>query len=80
MAVCYDPIALFDALQASEFERVRTIRDVTPFLYVTPIEQGEDNRFSSANSVPAVKLALDLAGQHGGPVRKPLVELATEDC
>ena len=71
--------ALFDALQNEEFERARTIRDVTlPYMSLRD-EQGEENIYPSANSVPAVKLGLDLAGQHGGPVRDPLVELTDED-
>lgn len=35
----------------------------------------------AANSVPAIKYGLALAGQYGDPVREPLVELndATKD-
>jgi 4-hydroxy-tetrahydrodipicolinate synthase len=71
--------ALFDALENEEFERAREIRDIAlPYMSLRD-EGGADNRYPSANSVPAVKLGLDLAGQHGGPVREPLVELTDED-
>lgn len=71
--------ALFKALDAGEFERARAIRDTTlPYMSLRS-ERGVNNMYPSANSVPAVKLGLDLADQYGGPVREPLVQLTGED-
>ena len=33
----------------------------------------------AANSVPALKTGLEMAGLYGGPVREPLVELSESD-
>lgn len=72
-------LALFDALRAEDWERAREIRNVcTPYMNFRG-EKGEDNVFGAANSVPAVKYGLDLAGLYGGPVRPPIVGLSEED-
>lgn len=72
-------LALFDALSAGDWERAREIRNAcTPYMNFRG-EAGEDNVFSAANSIPAVKKGLDLAGMHGGPVRPPLVGLSQVD-
>lgn len=73
------PLSLFEALQAGDWERARSVRDaVRPYedLRESP---GADNEVVAANNVPAVKFGQELAGLYGGPVRPPLVDLAEED-
>ncbi|MCU4742589.1 dihydrodipicolinate synthase family protein [Halobacteria archaeon AArc-m2/3/4] len=72
-------IALFDALEAGDDDLAHELRDLSfPFMNLRA-ERGEDNVYAGANSVPAVKRGLELAGQYGGPVREPLVELSDAD-
>ncbi|MFB6120044.1 MAG: dihydrodipicolinate synthase family protein [Halobacteriaceae archaeon] len=68
--------ALYDALECGDFERAREIRDaVAPFMRFRH-EAGEGNSLGHANSIPALKVALERAGLAGGPVREPLVDLS----
>jgi 4-hydroxy-tetrahydrodipicolinate synthase len=72
-------LALFDALEARDFERAAEVRAA-----IQPYEElrdgtGPNSTLSAANNVPAVKYGLDLAGLHGGPVRAPLVGLSEDD-
>ena len=72
-------LALFEALTAGDWERAREIRNAcTPYMNFRS-ESGEDNVFPAANSIPAVKKGLELAGMNGGPVRPPLVGLSQVD-
>lgn len=72
-------LELFDALEAEDRERARRLRDLSyPFMNLRG-ERGDDNVYQAANSVPAVKAGLEFAGQYGGPVREPLVELSERD-
>lgn len=72
-------LSLTDALEAGDWERAREIRDaVRPFEEFRD-ESGENNRFESANNVPAVKYGLEFRGFTGGPVRPPLAELSDDD-
>lgn len=73
-------LALDDAITAENWERARAIRDVFRPYEDLRQETGPKNRFGSANNVPAVKHGLDLAGQYGGPVREPLVDLSADDA
>jgi len=74
-------LALFDALEAGDYERAAAIRDITlPYMEFRGTS-GQDNTFPAANSVPAVKKGLELAGleMNGGRVREPIVGLPEED-
>lgn len=72
-------IELFEALEAGQRDRARQLRDLSyPFMNLRG-ERGEDNVYAAANSVPAVKAGLEFAGQYGGAVREPLVELPDAD-
>lgn len=72
-------LALFDALERGDLDRARELRDAClPFQNFRG-ERGANNVFPGANSVPAVKYGLELAGLNGGPVREPLVELSESD-
>ena len=72
-------LELMDALHEGEYKRAERIS--TQFRNFEDLreEPGERNRLSAANNVPAVKYGLELAGQYGGPVRKPIVDLSEED-
>lgn len=72
-------LALFEALEAGEYEHAAMLRDITLSYTDFRETRGENNTFPSANSVPAVKKGLDLAGLNGGPVREPLVSLSESD-
>lgn len=79
-------LALFDAIEAEDWTRARRLRErLRPFEELRG-EPGEENEFTAANNVPAVKRGMQLAGYHAGPVRPPLSELSdtdatrTEDC
>ena len=72
-------LALQEALEDSELSRAKEIRDLLRSYEDLRQETGPDNRFGSANNVPAVKYGLDLVGQYGGPVREPLVDLSEAD-
>jgi 4-hydroxy-tetrahydrodipicolinate synthase len=72
-------LALLEALEDGDFERAKSIRDVTLPYQNLRSERGADNVFPGANSIPAVKYGLELAGLHGGPVREPLVGLSEAD-
>lgn len=72
-------LALLEALRAGEWERAREIRNVSLPYQTLRGESGTDNPFPGANSVPALKYGLELAGLHGGPVREPIVDLSAED-
>lgn len=68
-------LALAEALDDGDWERARRLQELfRPFENLRS-ESGPDNDAPAANSVPAVKYGLELAGQYGGPVREPLVEL-----
>lgn len=72
-------LKLFDALEANDWERARTIRrQIRPFEDLRA-ESGQNNDLPGANNVPAVKYGAELAGLYGGPVRPPLVGLTDED-
>jgi 4-hydroxy-tetrahydrodipicolinate synthase len=72
-------LALFDALEAGDYERAAELRDITlPFMEFRSTT-GPDNQFPAANSVPAVKKGLELAGLTGGEVREPIVGLSERD-
>jgi len=72
-------LELFDALRAGDWAQAKRLRDIAhPFMNFRS-ERGESNIYDGANSVPAVKAGLDFAGQYGGPVRSPLVELSESD-
>ena len=68
-------LALFDALRDADWERAREIREPLRKFENLRSETGPDNDLSSAYTVPAVKYGLELAGQYGGPVREPIVDL-----
>lgn len=72
-------LALSDAIKSEDWDRARSIRDVLRPYEDLRDEPGENNSFSAANNVPAVKYGMELAGFHGGPVRPPLVELSEND-
>jgi 4-hydroxy-tetrahydrodipicolinate synthase len=69
-------LAMMEAIRDGDLERARAVRDaVRPYEDLRE-ETGPDNHMSAANNVPAVKYGLELAGQYGGPVREPIVDLA----
>jgi 4-hydroxy-tetrahydrodipicolinate synthase len=72
-------LALQDALDDGDLTRAKKIRDLLRPYEDLREETGSNNRFSSANNVPAVKYGLELAGQYGGSVREPLVALSEDD-
>ena len=74
-----ETIALFDAIEAGELDRARTIRDLLRPYEDLREEAGVENVLSAANNVPAVKYGMELAGLYGGPVREPLSDLSSED-
>lgn len=72
-------LAMFDALESGAYQRARSLRDLSiPFMNLRD-ERGEANIYAGANSVPVVKSGLEFAGQYGGGVREPLVELSAVD-
>jgi len=74
-------LALFDALEAGDYERAAELRDVClPYMEFRDTT-GEDNTFPAANSVPAVKKGYELAGLNAneGRVREPIVGLSEAD-
>lgn len=73
------PLALQAAIERKNWERALAIRDLIRPYEALREEPGADNELGSANNVPAVKYGLELAGQYGGPVREPLVELSEAD-
>lgn len=72
-------LALQEALAEGDLSRAREIRDLLRPYEDLRQETGPNNRFDSANNVPAVKVGLELAGRYGGPVREPLVALSETD-
>jgi 4-hydroxy-tetrahydrodipicolinate synthase len=72
-------LELFAALERGDSERALALRDRTVPFQRLRSEPGARNEFPGANSVPAVKYGLELAGQCGGAVREPLVELSEDD-
>ncbi|WP_227379333.1 dihydrodipicolinate synthase family protein [Haladaptatus halobius] len=72
-------LALQDALDDGDLRRAKKIRDLLRPYEDLREETGSNNRFSSANNVPAVKYGLELADQYGGSVREPLVALSEDD-
>ncbi|MFC6825192.1 dihydrodipicolinate synthase family protein [Halopelagius fulvigenes] len=72
-------LALFDALSDADWERARTIRDLTLPYQNFRDSTGRDNDIPGAVSVSAVKKGLELAGLHGGRVREPIRPLSPED-
>lgn len=72
-------LELMVALKNEEWDRAKSIRDSLRSFENLRDGCGQNNSFSSANNVPSVKFAMDLAGLYGGPVRSPLVKLAGED-
>lgn len=72
-------LALQEALDEGDLARAKEIRDLLRSYEDLREETGPNNRFGSANNVPAVKYGLELAGQYGGPVREPLVALSEAD-
>lgn len=71
-------LALAEAVQAGNLDRVKRIRDALRPYEDLRDETGTDNGFEAANNVPAVKYGQELAGLYSGPVREPLVELSEE--
>lgn len=74
-------LALFDALEAGDYERAAALRDIClPFMDFRGTT-GEDNTFPDANSIPAVKKGYELAGlnSNGGRVREPIRPLSDAD-
>lgn len=72
-------LALFDALENGEYERAAKLRNITlPYMNFRDTT-GENNTIPGANSVPAVKKGLELAGLTGGSVREPIVPLSAPD-
>jgi 4-hydroxy-tetrahydrodipicolinate synthase len=72
-------LALLDALRDGDWARARELRNVClPFQRLRG-EAGAGNTIAGGVSVPAVKVGLEMAGLHGGPVREPLAELSDED-
>jgi len=72
-------LALFDAMQAEDWERAKAIRDLLRPLEELRAETGPNNDLEAANNVPMVKHCMDLAGMYGGPVRDPIVGLSEAD-
>lgn len=72
-------LELSNAIEKKDWERARTIRDILRPYENLREETGTNNSLKNANNVPAVKYGMELAGQYGGPVREPLVELSSED-
>lgn len=72
-------LALNSALEAGEWERAKRIRDLLRPIEELREEAGGGDPFGSAKNVPVVKRGLDLRELNGGPVRRPLVDLADED-
>jgi len=71
-------LALFDALQAENWERARELRNIClPYQHFRD-ETGQDNSIPGASSVAAVKKGLELAGLNGGAVREPIRPLTPE--
>jgi len=71
-------LALFDALEAGEWERARELRNACLPYQRFRDETGADNTIPGAASVPAVKEGLELAGLHGGAVREPIRPLSPD--
>lgn len=71
-------LALFEALQAEDWERARELRDL-----LRPLEDIREESaapvFHASNNVPTVKHGLELAGRTGGTVRPPLTPLSSDD-
>ncbi|WP_049947463.1 dihydrodipicolinate synthase family protein [Candidatus Halobonum tyrrellensis] len=73
-------LALFEAVDAGEWERARRLqRAIRPFEDLRE-ETGEGNSLAAANNVPAVKEGMRLAGYRAGPVRPPLTGLSEADA
>ena len=72
-------LSLMRVLRAGDWDRARTIRNATLPFQSLRSEPGSDNALPAANSVPALKTGLEMAGLYGGPVREPLVELSESD-
>jgi len=72
-------LALYDALDAGDWERARTLRTICLPYQRFRDETGSNNDVPGAMSVPAVKKGLDLAGLHGGSVREPLRPLGEDE-
>jgi len=72
-------LALFEALEDGDWDRARALRDAAQPLMDLRSEPGSQNSYPGGNSVQVVKRGLESAGQHGGGVREPLVELPTDE-
>ncbi|MFB6136919.1 MAG: dihydrodipicolinate synthase family protein [Halobacteriaceae archaeon] len=72
-------LALWDSLEASDWERARALRDLLRPLEEIRQEPGPNNDVPAANNVPVVKHAMDYVGLTGGPCRTPLVGLSESD-
>jgi len=72
-------LALMEAVEANDLARMRRIRDELRPLEELRAEAGPGSSFPNGNNVPLVKHGLAQIGQHGGPVRPPLVELTAAD-
>jgi 4-hydroxy-tetrahydrodipicolinate synthase len=72
-------LALFDALEAGDWDRARELRDAAQPLMDLRSDPGPHNTYPGGNSVQVVKRGLENAGQYGGGVREPLVELSPEE-
>jgi 4-hydroxy-tetrahydrodipicolinate synthase len=72
-------LALYDALDAGDWQRARALRDLCLPYQRFRSETGQDNTIPGAISVPAVKKGLEMAGMYGGAVREPIRPLRTEE-
>lgn len=72
-------LALYDALEAENWERARELRNICLPYQQFRDESGQNNSIKGAISVSAVKEGLKLAGLHGGNVRDPIRPLASEE-
>jgi len=71
-------LALFDGLEAGDWERARELRNACLPYQRFREETGQENTLPGASSVAAVKRGLELAGLYGGNVREPIRPL-TDD-
>jgi 4-hydroxy-tetrahydrodipicolinate synthase len=71
-------LALFDALQAENWERARELRNICLPYQRFRDETGQHNTIPGASSVAAVKEGLELAGLNGGAVREPIRPLTAD--
>jgi len=74
-----ETLELMDAIRSEEWSRAVALRNLLRPYEDLREETGENSTLAAANNVPVVKYGMELAGQYGGPVREPLVELSEQD-